>query len=120
MIDLGFNFLSDARKDSLQIRENYVERNKRKKKEEEEKEKVEKEEKRKSTIYIKEIKETLEKNRKEVIRLRNLGRTSGSQWHNQVSELTVESGYNGIASLSDRIKREYDSLDALLQESKEN
>lgn len=119
LIDLGFNFLSDARKDSLQIREDYVERNKREKKEKKEKEKVEKEEKRKSTIYIKELKETLEKNRKEVIRLCNQGSVSVSQWHSQVSGLTVESGYNGIASFSDRIKREYDSLDALLQESKE-
>lgn len=119
LIDLGFNFFSDARKDSLQIREDYVERNKREKKEKKEKEEVEKEEKRKSIIYIKELKETLEKNRKEVIRLCNLGKECGSQWHSQVSELTVESGYNRIASLSDRIKREYDSLDALLQESKQ-
>lgn len=39
LIDLGFNFLSDARKDSLQIREDYIERNKREKKEKKEKRK---------------------------------------------------------------------------------
>lgn len=115
LIDLGFNFFSDARKDSLQIREDYVERNKREKIEKKEKEEVEKEEKRKSIIYIKELKETLERNRKEVIRLCSLGKEFGSQWQNQVSELAVESGYNRIVSLSDRIKREYDSLNVLLQ-----
>lgn len=118
LIDLGLNFFSDARKGSLQIREDYVGRNRREKEEKKEKEEVEKEEKRRSAIYIKELRETLEKNRQEVIRLCNQSKVFDSQWHSQVSGLTVGSGYNRIAALSDKIKREYDSLDTLLQEGK--
>lgn len=117
LIDLGFNFFSDARKDSLQIRENYVERNKREKEEKREKERVEKEEKRKSAIYIKELRHTLEKNQRELKFLSDQVRTQVSQWKSKVYELKVESGYNTIVDYSDKIKREYDTMHTLLQES---
>lgn len=119
LVDLAFNFLSNARKGSLQIRENYVVKAKKIIEEKKNKEKVEKEENRRSQIYLKDLKELLYKNRNDILELSKEISLLIINWDSTIAEISVDSGYNKIRSTLERINLEYDTTKSSLQNEME-
>lgn len=115
LVDLAFNFFSNARKDSMEIREKFVKRNKQEKEDKKRKEQIEKEEKRRSVVYIKELKELLKTNHQEVVELGKKAMTLVRNWEKDVSKVMVESGYNQIISAIDKVNLENDTMRTLVE-----
>lgn len=120
LIDIALNFLSDARKGSLQIRQNFIEKYKKILEEKKNRDKVEKEENSRSKIYLKDLKQQLNKNRNDILKLSKDVSLLIDNWDKSVLESSVDGGYNKLRSILDRINYEYDSTSSDLQKEAEN
>lgn len=108
--DLAFNFFSSARKESLAIRNGFVEKNTKALEEKKQRQKIEREEKRKAVKYIKELKELLQDGYRNIEEYKKKGNRLISQWTSRSEKISIDSGYNRISSELDQLTSEYDQI----------
>lgn len=110
LIDIARNFLSDARKDSMEIREEYMKKNRERKRAQRENAKIEKEEKRLANIEIQKAKEKLKGNEKKIPMLRAMLEDLKKEWELVRENVNSEDSYNDITNAADSVEKSYYSF----------
>jgi len=120
LVDIARNFLSDARKDSMQIREEYIRRNKERKKAQKENEKIEREEKRLANIAIKEAKKRLLDNADAIVALRTKTDELKKEWELIRKTDHLKDSYNDIKNTANKMEKQYRDLFGEIENSIEH